>query len=262
MLCKNVLPLLSEYFDEVLDSNTAVQVSQHLDQCLSCRKEYKSLSELHNTLRSLNRIHAPEYLKRLVQHRVSARQRDSWRSRLRNDLERRWSKIRTIDGTWYVTRVLGTAMACVLFLVIASSMAPFLNVNAQAPERSRLVPTDYFSQVGLSVLSTFGLFPKQDIAGAPEQMSKSDAAMSDEYLLDFGQRVSEEGDDDSFMVLADVDEKGAAKIRSVAEYPEDKSLLDSFHEMILAARCRPAVKNGQTVPSNLIFMFNKISVYN
>jgi hypothetical protein len=262
MLCKKVLSLLSEYFDEVLDPDTAFQVSQHLDQCLSCRREYKSLSELHNTLRSLNKVQAPEYLQRLVQHRVSAMQRDSWRIRLQNDLERRWSKIRTIDGTWYITRILGTAMACFLFLVIASSMAPFLSVNAQTPERSRLVPTDYFSQVGLSVLSTFGLLPKQDIAIAPEQKSKSDAAMSDEYLLDFGQRVSQEGEDDSFMVLADVDEKGAAKIRSVPEYPEDTSLLNSFHEMIVAARCRPAVKNGQTVPSNLIFLFNKISVYN
>ena len=262
MLCKKVLSLLSEYFDEVLDSDTAVQVSQHLDQCLSCRREYKNLSELHNTLRSLNKVPAPEYLQRLVQHRVSAMQRDSLGNRLRNDLERRWSKIRTIDATWYVARILGTAMACVLFIVIASSMAPFLSVNAQAPERSRLVPTDYFSRVGLSVLSTFGLVPKQDISGAPEQKTKSDAAMSDEYLLDFGQRVSQEGDDDSFMVLADVDETGAAKIRSVPEYPEDTSLLNSFHEMIVAARCRPAIKNGQTVPSNLIFLFNKISVYN
>ena len=262
MLCKKVLPILSEYFDEVLDSDTAVRVSQHLDMCLSCRREYKNLSRLHDTLRSMNKIPAPEYLHKLVQHRVSSMHRDAWRVQLRNDLDRRWSKIRTIDGTWYLTRAIGAVMACILFIVIASSMAPFLSVNAQSPERGGLVPTDYFSQVGLSVLSTFGLLPKQDLTSVPEQTSKSDAAMSDEYLLDFGQRVSQEGKDDSFMVLADVDEKGAAKIRSVPEYPEDTSLLNSFHEMILAARCRPAVKNGQTVPSNLIFLFNKISVYN
>jgi hypothetical protein len=262
MLCKKVLPVLSEYLDGVLDSDTAVQVSQHLDHCLSCRREYKNLSRVQDTLRSMKRVQAPEYLHRLVEHRVSSMQGDSWRTRLQNDLERRWSKIRTIEGTWYLTRAAGTVMACILFIVIASSMAPFLRVNAQVPERSRLVPTDYFSQVGLSVLSTFGLFPKQGIENIPEEKTKSNAAMSDEYLLDFGQRVSKEGEDDSFMVLADVDEKGAAKIRSVPEYPEDSNLLNSFHEMILAARCRPAVKNGQTVPSNLIFLFNKISVYN
>jgi len=262
MLCKKVLSLLSEYFDEVLDAGTAVQVSQHLDQCLSCRREYKSLTELHGTLRSLNKVQAPEYLRRLVQHRISALKQDSWRLRLQNDLERRWSQIRSIDGTWYLTRAAGTVMACVLFVLIAGSMAPFLSVNASDSERSRLVPTDYFSQVGLSVLSTFGLFPKQEISNVPEQRSKSDAAMSDEYLITFGQSVSQDGGDDSFMVLADVDEKGAAKIRSIPEYPEDTSLLNSFHEMILAARCRPATRNGQTVPSNLIFLFNKIYVYN
>jgi hypothetical protein len=262
MLCKKVLPLLSAYFDEALDSDTAVQISQHLDQCLSCRREYRGISELHDNLKSLGKVQAPEYLSKLVAHRVSALQRDSWHARLQNYIELRWSRIRTIDGTWYVTRALGTVMACVLFISIASSMAPFLNVNASHAEQGRLVPTDYLSQVGLSVLSTFGLFPKQDIAGVSELETKSDAAMNDEYLFNYGQSVSEEGEDDSFMVLADVDENGAAKIRSVPEYPEDTNLLNSFHEMILTARCRPATRNGKTVPSNLIFLFNKVSVYN
>lgn len=262
MLCKNVLPLLSAYFDEALDSDTTVQVSQHLDRCLSCRREYKSISELHDTLKSLGKIHAPEYLNKLVQHRVSALQRDSWRVRLQNYLELRWSRFRTIDRTWYATRALGTVMACVLFIAVASSMAPFLSINASNPGQGKLVPTDYSSQVVLSVLSMFGLFPDQNIADAPEWETKSDAAMNDEYLYHYGQSVSPEGDDDSFMVLADVDENGEAKIRSVPEYPEDSSLLNSFHEMILAAKCRPATRNGKTVPSNLIFLFNKVSVYN
>jgi len=262
MLCKNVLPLLSEYFDEVLDSETAVQISQHLDQCLGCRREYKSLSALHDNLRSLNKVQAPEYLGRFVQHRVSAMQRNSWRIQLQNNLERHWSRIRTTDRTWYLTRVLGTAMACVLFFVISSSMAPFLNTNAAASERSKLVPTDYSVQFGLSVLSTFGLLPKQSTESVPEQRSRSDAAMSDKYLMDWGENIAETGEDDFFFVLTDVDEKGEAKIRSVLESPEDESLLSSFSEMILAARCRPAVKNGQTVPSYLPYLFHKVFVYN
>jgi len=262
MLCKKVLPLLSAYFDEALDSDTAVQISQHLDQCLSCRREYRSISELHDTLKSLGKIQAPEYLSKLVEHRVSALQRDSWRIRLQNYIELRWSRIRTVDGTWYLTRALGSVMACVLFISIASSMAPFLSINASNSEQGRLVPTDYFSQVGLSVLSVFGYLPKQNIAGPQEQPLKSDAAMSDEYLYYYGQSISPEGEDDSFMVLADIDEDGTAKIRSVPEYPEDTSLLNSFNEMILTARCRPATRNGKTVPSNLIFLFNKVSVYN
>ena len=262
MLCKKVIPLLSEYFDEVLDPDITVQVSQHLDQCLTCRKEYKSLTELHGDLKSLGKVQAPEYLQRLVQHRVSAVERNAWRIRIQNDVERRWSKIQTVDRTWYATRILGTAMACILFFVIASSMSPFITSNAASSDRSTLVPTDYFEQFVLNVLSTFGLVPKQSLAGTPDQRLKSDAAINDGYLQGFGQSVSQAGEDDSFFVLADVDEKGAAKIRSVLESPQDQNLLSSFNEMILGARCRPAVKNGQTVPSYLIFLFNKVSVYN
>jgi hypothetical protein len=39
MLCEKALPLLSEYFDEVLDPDTAIQLSQHLGQCINCRRE-------------------------------------------------------------------------------------------------------------------------------------------------------------------------------------------------------------------------------
>ena len=55
MLCEKVIPLLSEYFDEVLDAETAIQVSQHLDQCVRCRKELSELSAVHDRLRSLKR---------------------------------------------------------------------------------------------------------------------------------------------------------------------------------------------------------------
>ena len=89
MLCKTVLPLLSEYFDGVLDTDTEIRVSQHLDQCISCRREYKSLSALHAKLSSFRRIQAPEYLQHLVQHRISEMKLDTWRSRLQNALELR-----------------------------------------------------------------------------------------------------------------------------------------------------------------------------
>ena len=52
MLCKKVLPLLSEFFDGVLDDDTSVQVSQHLGQCIRCRKEFNGLSALLTMLNS------------------------------------------------------------------------------------------------------------------------------------------------------------------------------------------------------------------
>lgn len=113
MLCEKVLPLLSEFFDEVLDSDAAVQVSQHLGQCIGCRKEFDSYAALHHRLKSLNRMPAPEYLRSLVQHRLT---QESWRAHLRNELARYWSIIRTTEGMWYATRALGTVMASIFFL--------------------------------------------------------------------------------------------------------------------------------------------------
>jgi len=71
MLCKNVLSLLSEFFDEVLDAGTSVQISQHLDQCGRCRREFNRLSLLHGKLNSLKSIQAPNFLGSLVEHRIS-----------------------------------------------------------------------------------------------------------------------------------------------------------------------------------------------
>ncbi len=129
MLCETVLPLLSEFFDGVLDADTAVQVSQHLSQCQHCRRELDSFADLHDRLRSLDRMQAPEYLRRLVQRRIA---REPWRARVRNELSRYWSIIRTTEGMWYATRVLGTIMASIFFLTISSAITP-LYLRTESP---------------------------------------------------------------------------------------------------------------------------------
>jgi hypothetical protein len=258
MLCKKVLSLLSEYFDEILDADTAVQVSQHLDQCIHCRKELESLSCLHDKLRSVKKSPAPEYLHHLVRHRLAALQQDSWQKRLQNELERRWSKIRTTEGMWYATRALGTVVASVFFFLISISISPyFINVNAPVNAPSVLI-SSYGQEVMMNVLPRLGLLPSEAVQ---KPTAKSDAAINDLYLMDYGQSISQTGKDDSFTVVTEVDRSGSAKIKKVLEHPEDQSLLNTFNEMISSARCRPASENGQSVPAYLILMFSKISVY-
>lgn len=257
MLCKTVLPLLSEYFDGVLDADAAIQVSQHLDQCLGCRREYKSLCSLHAKLSSFNRIPAPEYLNHLVQHRISEMKRDTWRSRIRNELELRWSRIRTTEGMWYVTRALGTIMTTLFFLLISSTISPqYIEANPRTIERSILTPY-YHQQVGQSLLMKLGLIP-------PEAPKKRTApikpAINDLYLLQFAQNNSQEGKEENMAVVTEIDQSGAPKIQNVLEYPEDRDLLNNFTEMISSARCRPASKDGETVPSHMVLLYNHISV--
>ena len=109
MLCEKVKLLLSEYFDEVLDAETAIQVSQHLDQCIPCRKELDELSAVHSRLRSLSDVRAPEYLRDLLRLRISDMRKNRWQVQLRDALERQWSIIRSTERICYMTRAIGRA---------------------------------------------------------------------------------------------------------------------------------------------------------
>jgi hypothetical protein len=254
MLCETVLPLLSEFFDGVLDADTAAQVSQHLSQCQHCRRELDSFADLHNRLRSLDRMQAPEYLRRLVQRRIA---REPWRARVRNELSRYWSIIRTTEGMWYATRVLGTIMAAIFFLTISSAITPFY-LHGASPVNTTGWPS-LRAEVGVSVLNRLGMTqPPLKMAGR-----SGPAAINDLYLVEYGQKesASREAKDDSFSVVTVVDRSGSAKVQSVIQPPSDKTLLSDFNEMISSARCRPASENGQAVPSHLVLTFSKIFVY-
>ena len=259
MLCKNVSPLLSEYFDEVLDADTTVQVSQHLSRCIRCRKELDGLSALHGRLRSLRRIPAPEYLGRLVEHRIAGMQRDSWRGNLQNALERRWSIIRTTGRMWYVSRALGTVMTALFFCLIPMSSLPPLYVEASngAMERETTLPLApaYLQEVGQSFRAQMGMLE------APRRVVKSDPALDYLYQYEISEKVSRTGNEEDFWVLTSVDPDGSAKIKGVQGSPSDQSVIRKVNYLISRARWRPASENGKPVPSHVVFLFDNIKVY-
>jgi hypothetical protein len=162
---------------------------------------------------------------------------------------------------WFATKAIGVVMASVLFFVISSSISLYyIDSNSPAREKPTLVPSLYFQQFALTFLSKFGMLPGVIIESEQGGNFKSDAAISVEVLDDFGRSIPQDGEDETWMVWTEVDERGSQKMRSVIEPPKDKSLLNNFSEKVLAARCRPGIKNGQTVPSHLIYLFNKITV--
>jgi hypothetical protein len=258
MLCEKVLPRLSEYFDEVLDAETAIQVSQHLDQCARCRKELSGISAVHDKLNSLNGMRAPEYLHDLVRHQVACLSKNSWRAQLRDALERRWSLIRTTEGMWFATRALGTLMTAVLVMVISSGINP-MRLEATSPEQQRVVnPTNYSKKVFRNVQSKFGVPP----AIVPQGRNVRPSAIHYGYLDNIGWNIPlEVKDEEDISVLATIDPNGRSKIQTVLEPPSDKSLMKGLSEVISSAQCRPASKNGQAVPSYLVLIVSKIVVY-
>ncbi len=258
MPCDKVLRLLSPYIDDVLNNDEAVEVSQHLNHCINCRKELNHLSLLRRELKSLSRIEAPEYVHHLVQIRLADIQKNTWRTSLRDALEYRWAKIRTTEGRWYITRVLGTVATCIFFFLISNAIHPvYLDIHSPFLDRGIFSPV-YKQQLGISVLKRLGLAPLE----APKKNStRSQPMINDQYLSDFSQSVSHVGNDDNLSVLAAVDRSGAAKVEDVLEYPEDQTFMSNIIEGINSSRCRPASENGRTVVSHLVLIFNKIHVY-
>jgi hypothetical protein len=252
MLCRKVLSLLSEYIDEVLDPDAAIQVFQHLDRCESCRKESESLSTIRQKLRSLPAVQAPQCLRGLIQIRLSVGRKESMIASIRNVLERRWSIIRTTEGIWYWTRALGTVTSAFFFLLICSVVTPYYLIMERPSAELMPRSTDYRNQVVVSTQKKFGMNPVR----CPD--SRTDPALNGLYFLELGQDVSD--NDDNLSVLVTVDPDGAGQIQNVIEYPKNKKLLSRVNAMITTARYRPGSKNGQAVSSKMVIMNTNISV--
>jgi hypothetical protein len=262
MSCEKIVPLLSEYFDEALDSGTAIQVSQHLDQCAGCRKELSGIVKVHNTLRSVNGVPAPGFLRNLVQLRLAEMRQNGWRVQLRDSLELQWSRIRSTEVTWYATKALGTVMTAVLFFLLPCSINPInIEANSSVPERNVFSRVER-QQVALNVAAKLGMLSKEDQKeiARPNQSAVVKPAIHEQYVSNFGESISKNGKDYDISVLTSVDRSGKGQGQNVLEHPNAQDFLNSFNKVISTGRFAPARRNGETVPSHMLLVFSKISV--
>lgn len=250
---------MSEFLDGVLDDDTAVQVNQHLGQCIPCRKEFDALSSLQKKLRSMNQVQAPEFLHRLVRCRMAE---EPWRVRVRNELERYWSIIRTTEAMWYATRAVGTILASIFFLLVPTIITPYLAVEAQDTQRASITPAYYClgQQPAYRNNVSRSLTKKLGMSSPALQGRNAPAAINPLYLVEYGQSIARTSEEDTFSVVTTVDRSGAAKVETVLEHPSDQTLLTNFRGVIASARFRPASENGQAVASPVVFTFSKVFV--
>ncbi len=256
MRCDKTLKQLSCFMDDALAPEQAREVSGHLNECADCRREYERLSQLRRALRSLDKIETPEYLHHLVQLKLAGEEHDTWQIRLREAIEYRWSRIRTTEGLWYFTRILGTAATFVLFIAITAAIRPIY--LEQLPHETIADRHALQQRLPFSVLKNLGMNP---LEAQRRPISSSEATINPLYSLNFGQSASRAANDDTLSVAVLVDRSGSAKIQDVLEHPVDSELLSSFAEMIQSARFRPASQNGKPVDSHVVLTFSKISVY-
>ena len=261
MECKTIISLLSEYIDGVLDAALTAQVSQHLHQCLRCRKEFKSLSAIRTRLAALKRAEAPEYLGDLVQLRIADMHKNRWHVQLRNALEVRWSKIRTTERIWYMTRAAGTIMTAVLFFLIPYSIDPLI-IGADDSNMERTSYTmNEKKQVALNLYRNLGLLSPEAQKGISRgRQTLVKPAINNQYVSHFGESISQDGGDYDFSVMMSIDRSGRAEAESVIEHPYAQNFLENFNKVLSPAIFAPGRKNGKLVDSRMIMIFSKVSV--
>jgi len=257
MKCEEVQRKLSLYLDDMLRDVETIAVSQHLTDCAYCRSDLEHLERVKRALGSLERVQPPDYLQDLLRIRMDNSGRFSWSVSIRSALETRWYKFRHLEASWYVTRLLGTAVTFLFFFfVLSSPLSPsHFGLDKEGVSRGDISQPQ---QLASAVLKKLGLQPAE---AQTRPMNYRRPQINDLYLVQYGQKASLTSQDDTLSVVAFVDPDGFAKIDNVLEYPADGELLADFSDMIARARWWPASHNGKPVESRLVFTFSKISVY-
>ena len=255
MVCSTVSKRLSEFFDGMLDDELSIRISQHLKQCDNCRKELEALSNMHESLNSLARIPAPEYLYHLVQTRLSERKNNTWRRQIRDSLALRWSRIRTTEVQFYWTRALGIAMTTFFLFVLSSSLDPFYPGSfSQATGRS-IVDKSTSERVWDEFSRNFGVYSMKPLE------RNYGPALHPQYLLDIGESASGDSDEYNCSLVIEVDSNGTGTIQNVLESPGDQGVLNNIKAAIAMARFRPGFRDGRPVSSLYILKNSKTTVY-
>jgi hypothetical protein len=258
MRCEQVRGNLSWFLDEMLEESLAGKIFQHLKECPGCNLEYARLRNLQNTLKNLDPMRAPDYLGDLVGMRINQTRRQSWRASLRSALEYRWSRIRTTEAMWYLTRLTGTVATVLFFMGISLAMNP-LYLRLEIRNHVRGDETRPSQALARNLQSVFG----SPLEAQKRPIRSRDPRINDLFLVNFAQSVSRVPQNDTVSVFAVVDANGAARVRDVLQTPADNTMLSDFIEMINSAPWSPASRNGGAVDAPLVLTFSTVcAVFN
>jgi len=267
MRCERMLSQISAFLDGMLGDSQIAGVTRHLRTCPECSREVERTRQLRQVLSGLPREQPPEYLHHLVRLKIGQESRNTLWGNLRSFCEFRWSRIRSTEGIWYLTRLTGTMATIVLFMAISSAINPFyLEFGAPLPlppamsqaVRYTAPAAKFVDSLQNRLLSNLGMTPRE----AQRPTSSSEPKINPLYLVNLGQSTSRTAQNDTVSVVFLVDRSGAATVQNVLEYPADESLLNETTDMITSADWRPASQNGRAVDSRMVFTFSKVYVFN
>jgi predicted anti-sigma-YlaC factor YlaD len=186
MRCEKVLSHLALFGDGMIERELSEEIAQHLRGCSACSRELDHYTRLRYTLHHLASVSAPEYLGNLVDMKINRARQESWKRSLRSAWEYRWSRIKTTEGMWYLTRLMGALATLVLFISIYSAINPiYLSLADQIPTRVAWPKIPAPQQLAYNVQKAFGMLEAQK-----RPMRSSEAKINDLYLLNLSQSAS------------------------------------------------------------------------
>jgi hypothetical protein len=223
MKCGEAKLLFSPYLDGAVTGTQMHAISQHLETCQPCRREYTSLQRTQQLLGSLGRQKAPADLALKLRVAISQQVAVSKRPPFQGVLVRLQNAIEGI----MVPATAGLVTAVVVFSVLAG----FLALPSQLQAGNEDVPLMLYTPPELQKTAL-------GIGTVPGSISS-----------------------DSLVIEAYVDENGRIEdYRILSDPPNTKDLLPQVKNMLIFTIFRPATAMGRPTAGRAVLAFSKVSV--
>ena len=221
MKCGEAKSLFSPYLDGAVTGTQMHALSQHLEICLRCKREYEALKSTQQLLTSVGRRKAPADLALRLRVAVSNEAALAKRPRFDGMLVRLQNAVNGL----VVPATAGLVSAVIIFGVLMGMFA----LPAQLQAGNEDVPLMLYT--------------------APELQQTA-----------FGMTLNSINGD-SLVIEADVDANGRVQDYRIVSDPDDsKDLLPQVKNMLIFTTFRPATSMGRPTSGRAVLSFSKISV--
>jgi len=221
LTCAAAKGLLSPYLDGAVTGTEMLAVQEHLEACLACMREYKSLPQTQQLLVSVGRVQTPTDLGLKLRLAISREAAETRRPRF----EGLRMRVENTLNAFMVPATAGLACALLIFGLVTAILAMPSEVQANNQD----VPL---------VLNT-----------GPELQQSV-----------FGTNLSSMNTD-SLVIEAYVDKNGRVQDYKILSDPsESQELLPQVKRMLIFTTFRPAMSMGRPISSRAVLSFSRISV--
>lgn len=226
---------LSACYDGELGAGAAARIEEHLLSCEGCRRDYRDMARLANTVRHLPRLGAPVNLADAIRGRVDAEERGMvpvLREQIRHSSD---------HSGWFPALGLGTVAFVALALVALALLFDRYGEDATRRLSSALIQTTLPEPVLLL-----------DPISSPRFRGGSVSS------LPFAE--VERGKEGTILTLASIDRNGAVRALEVMYQSGDEAMLSRTLEVVRGSGFEPARLGGQTISVNFLYLFTTTEV--